>query len=169
MISNNEFDDWGQQQPPNGAPAQNTNAENPSVDLMQVAMRRKGLIALGVFLGLCLGLLYYARATPKYESTAQLSVEELAAPAQNRNDLSFGLDFAKGDDHAFRIASPRIVGDTLDNNEDLKSLPSLVGQENPVKTILDGLSVEPVQDGSDILRLTFSSTNPEDCSQIWMR
>ena len=47
---------------------------------MQVAMRRKGLIALGIFVGLCLGLLYYAQATPIYESVAMLSIDEKAPP-----------------------------------------------------------------------------------------
>ncbi len=163
MISNNEFDDWGQQANNNG-PAQNS--EDPSVDLMQVALRRKGLIALGVFLGLCLGLLYFARATPMYETSARLSIQEQANALQSPNEMDFGIGYSKANDHAIRIHSQRIISDTLKDNPDLETLPSLIDAESAIVVISEGLSVVPVEEGSEVLELTYKGTNAEDCAQI---
>ena len=170
MISNNEFDDWGQQQQSAAAAAQANPDGNPNVDLMQVAMRRKGLIALGIFLGLCLGLLYFARATEKYESSAQLLVQEEGSMWQtSRDDMPVGIAFSKADDHAIGISSPRIVTDAFAENPDLETLDSLVGLETiseKVEVVLEGLTVQPLQEGSDVLQLTYKGTNPEDCATI---
>lgn len=163
MISNNEFDDWGQK--PNGTPQHDADG-NSSVDLMQVAMRRKGLIALGVFLGIGLGVLYYARATEMYESSAQLLISEESSPFMARDEMTLGVGFSKADDHAIGLSSPRIITDALANNKDLTELQSLVNEENQVKTILDNLTVTPFQEGSDVLQLVYKGTNAEDCGQI---
>jgi len=107
MISNNEFDDWGQNQ------SSDDSAESaPSVDLMQVAMRRKGLIALGVFVGICLGILYYARATPIYESTAMMSITDNTPPSM-MNNLDTFVKQTAAEDHAIKISSPVIINNAL--------------------------------------------------------
>jgi capsular exopolysaccharide synthesis family protein len=45
-----------------------------NLHILQVAWRHKSLIALGIVLGLTLGLLYYAQRPPLYQSTAQVLV-----------------------------------------------------------------------------------------------
>lgn len=166
MISNNEFDDWGQ------APASaDQNQEGAAgVDLMQVAMRRKGLIALGIFVGLCLGLLYYARATPKYESTALLSIVDKAPPMATAGRLEQAFDLTTpAEDHAIRIKTQLIINKALSmNKETLKGLTSLSPPkvENALQEIYDGLEVQPVQDGSEVLALSYRGTNADDCALI---
>lgn len=163
MISNNEFDDWGQA---SGNP-ESHDGVNAGVDLMQVAMRRKGLIALGIFVGICLGLLYYARATPIYESNALLSVVDKAPPMSNTGMNEVFSLTTKAEDHAIRIKTPKIIEGALNlNNGELKNAPSLLESENPIETIYKGLEVQPIQDGSEVLTLTYQGTNPEDCADI---
>jgi len=163
MISNNEFDDWGQA---SGNP-ESHDGMNTGVDLMQVAMRRKGLIALGIFVGICLGLLYYARATPIYESVALLSVVDKAPPMSNSGLNDVLRLTTKAEDHAIRIKTPKIIQGALDLRDgELKDAPSLLLEENPVETIYEGLEIQPIQDGSEVLTLTYRGTNPDDCAEI---
>lgn len=163
MISNNEFDDWGQQ---SGPQDENPDGNPGGVDLMQVAMRRKGLIALGIFLGLCLGLLYYAQATPIFESVALLSIESQAPPMTSEFGGSYLLQ-TPAEDHAIRIRTPRIILNALEFSDGkLYDLESLVGQDNPVETVYEGLTVAPVKDGSEVLQLQYRGTNSSDCQLI---
>lgn len=164
MISNNEFDDWGQSAPAD----ENGDPNGGGVDLMQVAMRRKGLIALGVFVGICLGLLYYARATPIYESVALLSVVDKAPPMTTAGRLEDAfVTTTKAEDHAIRIRTPRIINDALDiGGGELRDATSLNTEENPVEVVYEGLTVQPIQDGSEVLTLSYRGTNPEDCATV---
>ena len=166
MITNNEFDDWGQ------APqsSENPDGQGGGVDLMQVAMRRKGLIALGVFVGLCLGLLYFARATPKYESSAILSIIDKSPPAVSGGMQDAFVIQTPAEVHSTRITTQQIILDALElptaDGGPIKSLPSLQGQENKVRTIFDGLTVQPVQEGSEDIALAYRGTNADDCQEI---
>lgn len=163
MITNNEFDDWGQAT----QSSENPDGQGGGVDLMQVAMRRKGLIALGVFVGLCLGLLYFARATPKFESAAILSIIDKSAPAIGGGFQEAFVMQTPAEVHSTRITTQQIILDALDLNDgELKSLPSLQGEENKVKTIFEGLTVQPVQEGSEDIALTYRGTNADDCQTV---
>ena len=48
----------------------------------------------------------------------------------------------------------------------MRTLPSLEAEDNKVEIIYEGLSVEPIKDGSEILTLQYRGTHPEDCQII---
>lgn len=166
MISNNDVDDWGKSNEHD-----DPNSVTTGIDMMQVAMRRKGLIALGMFVGICLSVLYYAQADPIYESVAMLSIEE--------NNPTMAIDKVSGvvenstaaEDHAIRLASAVIIQRALEmdapsSDGQLIELPTLAGSEQPVQDIFEALTVAPVQDGSEILTLSYRGKNPEETGEI---
>ena len=101
-----------------------------------------------------------------------LSIEE-TNPAMAADTTFQGMlsNTTATEDHAIRIASPVIIQAALNSpapnsGGKLGDLPSIEGSENPVQDIFDGLVVAPIQDGSEILSLSFRGSNPEECSEI---
>src|SRR4051794_24505170 len=96
--------------------------------LLEIAWNRKSLVALGIVVGLVLGLLYYVQATPVYQSKAQVLV------VKKRPDNITGMDtrhLAIEDyvaTHQTLIKSPLIVERAI-QKRNLAALESLAHKE----------------------------------------
>ncbi len=146
-------------------PAEYTRSFAP-FDVLGVLWRRKGHMAVTVPLALLLGAVAYHFWVPTFLSEAQLLVVKKAP------QLIPGVDtrFAAMEDtlavHAAVIRSPLLLGEAIREGQ-LNELPSLQGEEDITKTLIEGLSVSPSsrisnQDSSALLNLTYVSTSSED-------
>jgi capsular exopolysaccharide synthesis family protein len=141
-------------------------------NLLQIVLRRKALVALGVVVGAVLGTLYYAKAAHVYEAAAQLLVVHkrpdplpLSGPGDPRSaagEEQFSL-------HLALIRSPLIVGRAVENGQ-LRALKSFE-RADPTGMILGGLSVNrdkeaPPNGSSTLLNLAFRGPVAEDCPVV---
>lgn len=147
-------------------------AQTPtSLGLLRIAWRRKTLVALGVVVGLVLGVLYYAQATPVYQSTAQVLVvkkrPDMVAGADTR--LSYFEDYVAT--HQVLIKSSSIVEQAV-NKRGLQSLRSLAGsQAEPTEGIIKALAVSRASRESggnlnNVLTLSWRGKVREECGTV---
>src|SRR5262245_15362781 len=111
---------------------------------LRLLWRHKGLVALGVVIGCCIGALYYARATPVYTSTTQVLVVKKSPDALQLPGPSAEARVAAPEDylstHQSLIHSPKIVFDAV-QKANLASLKSFAGHDNPTDDIIAALKV----------------------------
>jgi capsular exopolysaccharide synthesis family protein len=144
-----------------------------SFGLLEIAWKRKALIALGIVLGLLGGWLYYLQRTPLYESTAQIKVERTfaAGPVQGvESQMTLYEDYLATQMELLK--SQRIVGKAVHEGK-LNELPSFAGQTEAAATanIQHSLSVtrvvQPVTStATNLLNLTVRGPNSSDCMTV---
>lgn len=144
----------------------------PVNGFLQIALRRKSLIALGAVLGALLGALYYFQATAIYKSSAQILVvkkhpETLPITGMDQR-ISYYEDYLST--HLVLIKSPRIVAEAVKKHH-LEDLPSFRGQGDPSGAIAGGLSVSRNYKDStgtfnNIVDLAYSGPEPEEAPKI---
>jgi len=142
---------------------------NGALNFAWLVWQRKWMLAVGGTLGLVLGLLYYARQPPVYQSSAQVLV------VKKQPDLPIqGVDSRQlyYDDylvtHQMLIRSPVIIKRSVQKFQ-LESLKSFEGQGDPTDRIIATLSTSrPMKDAerASILNLSFRGGNSEDCNTI---
>jgi len=126
------------------------------------AWRRKGLVLLGLLVGLALGYLYFLRQVPVYQSAAQVLIVE------DRPQLPIeGIDVRPSTEnlHAELMRS-HVVIDKAVHDGQLEQLASLRGGSS-IAAVMRGLDV--IGGGSDqgaIIKLTYESTHVEDCPKV---
>jgi succinoglycan biosynthesis transport protein ExoP len=142
-----------------------------SLGLLQIAWKRKPLIALGTVVGLLAGWVYYLQRDPVYESTTQVQVER---NMPNTSVIGMDPSFMGYDDYLATqmeiIKSPRIVGEAVRKNE-LDKLASFAGKGDPTATIRGSLTVtRTIQSSSNaptnIINLSFRGPKNEDCEIV---
>ena len=138
--------------------------------LLQILWRHKWLVAIGPVIGLVLGAIYYAKATPIYESSADVLVtskrpEAVANTGARRSQFE---DYTST--HLSLLVSPVVVNGALEKAK-LRSLPSFADSPRDELTdyIIDGLSVTAnsarrVARAGNILTVSFVGTQAEDCA-----
>lgn len=143
--------------------------------LLGMAWRRKGLITFGLAVGLVIGVIYYAQASPVYQSQAQLLVVKKRPDAlpvtgldTRYSTLSITEDYLAT--HIVLIRSPLIVGRAV-QRRNLADLPSFRGQSDPAAVIPQALKVtrdtkESGVSASNILYLSYEGPVPEDCAAV---
>jgi capsular exopolysaccharide synthesis family protein len=151
------------------APAPDLNDAQPNLRLFEIAWQRKGLLLLGLVLGVVLGVLYYSQAAPVYESRAQVLV------VNKRPESVTGVDtrlVAMEDyvaTHKELVRSPLIVGRAV-KKHNLQDLPSLAGlKEDPVETIRASLTAtrnRSASGNSNILDLAYRCKSREDAGKV---
>ena len=142
-----------------------------SPHFIRVVWRHKWHLLLGVVAGLILGALYYAQATPVYESSAQILVIKKvpdALPASGGNaDMGLMEDYMAT--HQALIKSPVIVGDAV-RKKNLQDLPSFRGGGDPTRKIIELLKVtrDTTQESrsASILSLSMRCREPGDCAVV---
>ena len=148
-----------------------SNTINP-IGFLHAVRRRKTLVFLGLVVGLVVGLLYYSRLSPVFESSAKILI------TKKNSDVLGGADARaaeKEDQVANQISmirSPLIAKDVAANPV-LDKLPTFQEKDASarVATILAGLSAsrgDPKSGGGEsanVLVLTFRAGNPVDCAK----
>jgi capsular exopolysaccharide synthesis family protein len=138
--------------------------------ILEIAWRRKALIALGLAVGLVVAGMYYARATPVFQSSAQVLVV-------NKRPDNLALAGAEGrapalEDylatHLVLIRSPLIVGRAVEKGK-LRGLVTFAGQSDPTTTIIDALKVNrevTSTNATNILALAIRGPIGPDCTAV---
>src|SRR5262245_4072193 len=113
----------------------------PSLSIIQILWRRKSLILLGLVSGLIVGALYFARATPIYQSVGQLMVIKKGNPlpptgADPRQQ--YYEDYLST--HQVLIRSPLIVQRAV-KKQQLGSLKMFGGHGDPTAEIIASLAI----------------------------
>ena len=146
------------------------NRDKPKVDfdVVQIALRHKKIIIIGVALGLVIGHLGYKKAGPEYEATARILVSK-KADVLDKDNLADTKGVGGRGEHIALIMSPLIVEDAMEKHQ-LNQLPSMLGSDDPVEDIVDGLKVQRSA-GHDrsllnVLDITYKNRNKEDARII---
>ncbi len=144
--------------------------EQSTLNPLRMFLRRKWLVALGVFTGAVLGALFYSRAAPIYQSYAQVLVVKKtpdALPmASADGHVSAAEDYLST--HQTLIRSPVIVLDAVQKG-DLRSLKSFAGRGDTVGEIINSLKVSREINGSaatNILNISFRGPVAEDSAAV---
>jgi capsular exopolysaccharide synthesis family protein len=127
-------------------------------------------MALAVVVGPVVGAVYYARATPVYQSSAQVLVvnktPEALQLAAGESRPAYAEDYLST--HTTLIRSPAIVRVAV-QNANLGQLPSLAGHGDLTGEIIQSLKVSREMNGSsptDILNITYRCSRAEDCPVV---
>jgi polysaccharide biosynthesis transport protein len=143
---------------------------SPGVNVLQVVWRRKSLIVLGGVVGLIIGAMYLARATPVYQSGGQLMViRKSNSPLMGSTDPrnNYYEDYLAT--HQILIRSPLIIQKAVKKHQ-LSSLKMFQGSD-PTGDIIASLGIlrdnsSQAYGGSNILNLTYRGQVPEDCGTV---
>lgn len=136
------------------------------VDVGGILSRRKWLVILGFMLGLGLGYVYMLQATPRYESVAQILIEDKQPPTIPLTGVeSQYITTSAEAKHAIVIVSPRILTQAFDNFN-LFRLPTFKDDPDPLLKLSENLKVELVEDGTNVLNIRFIGPYPEDTQKV---
>jgi len=139
------------------------------LNLFAVAWQRKWITVCLTIIALGLGYLYFLKATPVYESRAQILLikEESNLPmASAEGQVNYEDELST---HMILIQSPVIVQRAVEEY-DLASLPSLKTEISPIRAIIEGL--EASRGGGrqtpdpNVFVLAYRGNDPEDCQKI---
>ncbi|MBM81511.1 MAG: hypothetical protein CMJ78_13100 [Planctomycetaceae bacterium] len=146
------------------------NSDKPKVefDVVQIALRHKKIISIGVICGLVIGHLAYKQAGPEYEATVKILVSK-KADVMDKDNLADTKGAGGRGEHIALIMSPLIVGAAIEE-AGLDGLPSMLTSGDPEEDIVDGLKVERSA-GHDrsllnVLDITYKNRNKDDARQI---
>ncbi len=142
--------------------------EGRTTDIAGMVLRHKWIIAVFTMAGLGLGYLNHTKLLPYYSSSARLLVSKQARMSpvgRDSVDSSLISDPNYLKTQTVLIRSPNIIQQAIDLG-DLKSLRSLAGSSNPVGIIAGGLSVSISLESNEILELSYTSADQEDCQKI---
>lgn len=140
---------------------------DPSRDVLAAVWRRPVLFLLIMAISLALGALYFLKAPPTYQSTAELLVELRRSPAfssdtmrdpTQQNDISTAT-------HTQILLSPVLIKRSLDELG-LGNLPSFRDVGSPVDFALENLIVEEKELGSGVLAIKYRSKDAQECLDI---
>jgi capsular exopolysaccharide synthesis family protein len=145
-----------------------------SRNLVQVFWQRKGLVVLGLVIGIILGSLYYVQLPAIYQSTAQVFVvKEVDSPVQVQGAdprQYYFDDYVSA--HMTLIKTPIIVKRAVEK-KNLKALQSFEGITDPTGVIIANLSAGRDSKGSEmttapnnIIILTYRGQIMEECGIV---
>jgi capsular exopolysaccharide synthesis family protein len=136
------------------------------IDVVELVVRNKILLAAGLMVGVVLGYLAYKKLGPVYNSSAQILVSrKVSIPIQEANRNGTGDRSA----HVAIIMSPLIVTKAIEKYE-LQKLPTLAKAKDPVEGVLENLKVTRSagddHDEDNVFSLTYRSSNEKDANTI---
>ena len=140
---------------------------DPSRDILAAILRRPLFFATVMLLCLVLGVLYFVKTAPTYQSTAELLVQSRQSPAFSSETIQDRADSGEitTEGHTQILLSPELVKRTI-NKIGRKNLPSFQGHALPVDFALENLSVDEKELGSGVLIVKFRSKDPDECHKF---
>ncbi|NQT16037.1 MAG: polysaccharide biosynthesis tyrosine autokinase [Planctomycetes bacterium] len=139
------------------------------LDLLAIAWQRRWIIVCLTVVALGLGYLRFLKATPVYESAAQILIikQEADLPmAGVDGQVNYEDELST---HMILIQSPLIIEQAV-KKHDLASLPSFRGAAKPVGMIIGGLKVERGGDrrrpDPNVFVLEYSGLDAADCEKV---
>lgn len=140
------------------APSQESTRRD--LDILQIVLKHKWVLCLGMILGVVLGVAGYLKLGPEYEAVAKVLVSKQASVPINEAEGS--RTFGDRAEHIALIMSPLIVSKAVEKHR-LNQLPSLAASTDPADDILDSLKVKRSagHDNSFLNVLDISYKNPD--------
>jgi polysaccharide biosynthesis transport protein len=121
------------------------------------------IVFCGTLLGTAGAFTAWELLASKYESYAMFQVSSVPTPIGNQNANQARTEFATYvKTTAALIKSEFVLNAAL---RDMKDLPTIKAQSDPIKYLEEELQVT-WQDGSEVIRLTFKSGEPQDAKKI---
>jgi capsular exopolysaccharide synthesis family protein len=148
--------------------------------LWEVLWHRKSYIALGVVIGLALGVLYYSMAARSYETSAQILVlkkrPDKPISASGSTNTGGAASVVQADDfldtHQTVIRSSLVVNNAI-AKASLTDLPTFRDSARPARDLMRSLKVSRDRDRtagrysmSQILNISFSCSQLDDCGTV---
>ena len=125
--------------------------------------RRKWIVVILIAASAGLGYLRYSRATPVYQSSAEILVvrKNYGLPIPGvRADTTYDVT------HEAMLRSPKIITHAVEKL-DLDKVPSLKASGNPVSRIIGGLGVSArTGRNGDLITFTYSSAERAECPHV---
>ena len=131
--------------------------------LLQVAWRRRWIVASVMLLCVGAAVLYFVVATPVYMSSAQLFIERAAPPLMNDRPVVEGNEGYLHTQCSV-ISSSVILGKALES-EDLRKLPSFTDTTDP-QGVLRGMLTTEVGRKDGIVHVMVESPYPDDAAKL---
>jgi capsular exopolysaccharide synthesis family protein len=165
----------------NAANSQSTSSqETDLLDLLGMLRRRKGLIALGLFLGVAFASLYYFLTPPTFRAEMEILVGQKSGDLVKGASSGSSVEGADTEEdvlstHIQLMTSRRIVSAAIEKHQ-LDQITSVVkavresDSTSPLLYILENLEVtkggEGVARDAHTLKATFDDPSPVDCATI---
>ena len=131
-------------------------------DYVQIALRHKWLLLIGLLAGFGLGNLAFVKLGPEYNAVAKILVSK---PTEVSTKDAIVTAFQERTEHVAIIKSPMLVGKAIEKGQ-LAKLPSLRSSTEPIEDILDCLEVKRTagQDQSylNVFEITYRNKNRDD-------
>ena len=133
-----------------------------SIDVWGIVWRRKWLIIVFAIVGVGLGYIYMLQATPIYESSAQILIENRKPPAIPISgvDMHYGSS-SEESKHAVVITSPHILAQAFENYN-LKKMSTFRDDPQPLVSLTNSLVVQIVEEGTNVLQVSVRGPNPDE-------
>ncbi len=145
---------------------QESDVQEQLTDLVGVITRHPGVVAATVLITMVLGLLYFLKAPRTYESVADVLIVTKHFSGFNNDGEADQKSYDKTiETHALMVASPLIVGRAI-KDYDLAGLPTMQDEDDPVKAIIDELTVDIKQENTTVISLSYRSHDMYDCQKI---
>jgi len=155
------------------------NQETDLLDLLGILRRRKGLIALGLFLGAAAAALYYFLTPPTFRAEMEILVGQKSGDLVKGASSNSSVEGADAEEdvlstHIQLMTSRRIIKAAIEKH-DLDQIPSVIkavmeDEETPLTYILDNLSVTKGGDGvardAHTLKAIYDDPSPTDCATV---
>lgn len=116
-------------------------------DIVDVAMKNKGLVLTGLLLGIAVGVITYLKLGPAYETKTRILVSKKGNVQLSEDDIG-NKTYGERGEHVTLIMSPLIVKEAVETFE-LGKLASLRDSSDPVEDIVDAIKARRTA-GSDL-------------------
>ena len=135
------------------------------IDILKVILHQKWLILFFGAIGLGIGYFQYSKLEPVYSSNAKVLVSRIQnqIPVDGISTVQEKKDPLKS--HTEVIRSPSIITRAVEIGN-LNKEPSLAGNKNLAGVISGRLSVYRSSDQPDMIRLSYTSTNRNECEKV---
>ncbi|EMI54323.1 GumC family protein [Rhodopirellula sallentina] len=154
--------------------------ETDLLDLLGILRRRKGLIALGLFIGVAAAVLYYVLTPPTFRAEMEILVGQKSGDlvrGANSSSSVEGVDTKEDvlSTHIQLFSSRRILKSAIEKHDldEVKSVVDAISESenlSPLAYILDNLEVTKGGDGvakdAHTLKATYDDPSPVDCALI---
>ena len=135
------------------------------IDFLDMIRRHPRVLFLCVLVSTALAVLYYLETPPVYESFVDILIESKQAPVFTTESM-MDRQIAKQKHiatHTYSLTSPLIVKRALEGTGPLASFSEA---DDPVAAVIDNLSIEVVEDESDVVSLKCRSGSQQECLEI---
>ncbi|MEM7313225.1 MAG: polysaccharide biosynthesis tyrosine autokinase, partial [Planctomycetota bacterium] len=141
--------------------------EEAGIDLLQLATRHFLTIVLFLLATSCLGVLYYVKAAPVFESATDIYVESAKVPELGESSIGDQLNRNLTLGATRGMIQSGLILERVLEKIDFSKLETFQEIEDPLIYLRENLARFEVPDeDSPILRITVETNNPEDCQLI---